>query len=144
MRVAGGNVRMPAEQQVARAERGRGLLVCVVTVCGIDQMRTERNQCVVCHDGKRQHHLVNLGFAVAPHTEQAFLNGGEQGDHPLGVVLLRQIVARSVIQQVAQQKQAVGLFVGKAVQQHFAKMGGAVNVRCDHPFQKTYPLLSPA
>ena len=64
---------------------------------------------IVGHNGKVEHHLVDLGVTVAAHRDDAVGQGVEQRDYALGGVIARQVVARTVVEQVAQQHDAVGL-----------------------------------
>ena len=90
-----------------------------------------------------QHHLINLRVAVAAHAEQLVLYAVEQRDHALRVVCVRQIVARTVIEQVAQQNQtlrALGFIGGE---HRLAGAAGTVDIGSKHQFHRyVSPFLS--
>ena len=99
---------MPAEQDVAVAER-RGIILTVdVPVCRVYQPLPVENYGIVREQRKRQNHLVYLGVAVAADAENLVLQLGELRDDLLRRVAVGQVVARSVIEQVAEQDQSVG------------------------------------
>ena len=70
---------------------------------------------VVGHAREVEHHLVNFGIAVAAHGNDALRQAVEQRDRLFRRVAFRQVVARAVVQQVAQQDGAVGRFGFDAV-----------------------------
>ena len=108
---------MAVDERGALGQRGRMVNAVVhagakdVAVCqeqlaaGLVEQRG-----VVGHDREVEHHLVDLGVAVAAHRDDAVGQGVEQRNHALGSVVARQVVARAVVEQVAQQHDAVGLF----------------------------------
>ena len=89
---------------------------------------------VVGHDGEVEHHLVNLGVAVAAHSDDAVGQGVEQRNHTLGGVIARQVVARAVVEQVTQQDDAVGLLGFDGGDQTLGPVCRAVNVGSDEVF----------
>ena len=110
------DVRMAVDERGALGQRGR--VVDAVVHAGAKNMAVRQEQLaaglvekrgVVGHDGKVEDHLVDLGVAVAAHRDDAVGQGVEQRNHALGGVIARQVVARSVVEQVAQQNDAVRL-----------------------------------
>ena len=100
---AAGDVRVAVEQDVARMQGRQMVLVKMVAVRGIDKMARRLEQAVVRQNGEGQHHLVDLGLAVAAHTENVGLPLLQQGDDLLRRIALGQVVARAVIQQIAEE-----------------------------------------
>ena len=133
--------------RVAVDERGplgqRGRVVDAVVHAGAKDVAVRQEQLaaglvkqgsVVGHDREVEHHLVDLGVAVAAHRDDAVGQGVEQRNHTLGGVVARQVVARTVIEQVAQQDDAVGLLGLDGGDQAFGPICRAVNVGSDEVF----------
>ena len=89
---------------------------------------------VVGHEGEVEDHLVDLGIAVAADGDDAVGQGVEQRDYALGGVVARQVVARTVIEQVAQQDDAVGLLGLDGGDQALSPICRAVDVGSDKVF----------
>ena len=66
---------VPVEQNVSRVQGREALLVEVVAVGGKDHPPSAPQQAVVRQNGELEHHLVHFSVAVAPHTENAVLQG---------------------------------------------------------------------
>ena len=79
-------------------------------------------------------HLVHFRIAVSAHAQNLILFRIEHGDHHLRGIFIWQIVARTVIQKISQQKQPIRLFPFICVKQLPAILCGAVYIRCNHPF----------
>ena len=86
---------------------------------------------VVGHAGEVEDHLVHLGLAVAAHGHDGRREGVEHGDDALGVVVAGQRVARSVVEDVAEDQDLVGPLGLDALHQAAAPVGGAVDVAGD-------------
>ena len=91
-----------------------------------------KEQAIVGQNGEVEHHLIDLRVTVAADGEDPVRAGIELGRHRFGVVALGQIVPRSVIEQIPQKKQFVGVFPLKSFQQFATIEGRAVNVRGDN------------
>ena len=89
---------------------------------------------VVGHDGEVEDHLVDLGVAVAAHRDNAISQGVEQRNHALGGVVARQVVTRAVVEQVAQQHNAVGLLGFDSGAEALGPVCRAVDVGSDEVF----------
>ena len=126
------DMRVPMQQNIPRLQRRELLQVIDMSVRGVDQPLAAGEDAVVREDGKLQHHLVNLRVAVAAHAQKPPACVVEHGRERLGVVPLREVVARPVIEQVAQKQQAVGPLAVERVQQQPPEVGRAVYVRCNH------------
>ena len=107
------------EQDVARMQGRQMVLVKMGAVRGIDEMARRLEQAVVRKNGEGQHHLVDLGLAVAAHAENVGLPLLQQGDDLLRRIALGQVVARAVIENVPQQNQALRALLRIALQQFF-------------------------
>ena len=139
----GEHMRVAVNQQVARLVRRQVIEVEQMAVGDERGAAVQIKQRVIRHDRELQHHLINLRVAVAAHAEQLVLYAVEQRDHALRVVCVRQIVARTVIEQVAQQNQtlrALGFVGGK---HRFAGAVGTVDIGSKHQFHRCMsPFLS--
>ena len=134
-------MRVAVDERGALGQRGR--VVDAVVHAGAKDVAVRQEQLaaglveqrgVVRHDGKVEHHLVDLGVAVAAHRDDAVGQGVEQRNHALGGVVARQVVARAVVEQVAQQHDAVGLLGFDGGDQALGPVCRAVNVGSDEVF----------
>ena len=91
---------------------------------------------IVGHDGKVEDHLVDLGIAVAAHRDDAVGQGVEQRDYALGSVIARQVVARTVIEQVAQQDDAIGVLALDGSDEALGPVCRAMDVGGDEVFHE--------
>ncbi len=110
------DVRVTVDERGTLGQRGRVVDAVVHTGAKNVTVRQEQftaslveQRGVVRHDGEVEDHLVDLGVAVAADGDDAVGQGVEQRNHALGSVVARQVVARAVVEQVAQQNDAVGL-----------------------------------
>ena len=78
--------------------------------------------------------MIDFAVAVAAHAEYAVLERVEHGGDLRGGVVPGQGVARAVVEYVAQQQQAVGLFAPEGLEQQLAVIGGTVNIGRNHQF----------
>ena len=85
-----------------------------------------------------EHHLVNFGIAVAAHSNDASGQAVEQRDRLFRRVAFRQVVARAVVQQVAQQDDAVGRFGFDAVDERAHGGRRAVQIGCDEQLHRRF------
>ena len=131
---AAGNVRVAVEQDVARMQGRQMVLVKMVAVRGIDEMARRLEQAVVRKNGEGQHHLVDLGLAVAAHAENVGLPLLQQGDDLLRRIALGQVVARAVIQQIAEEEHTRRFLTLPGLEELAAVVGRAVQVRGNDPF----------
>ena len=69
----------------------------VMAVSGENETPRGFQQAVFRQYREIQHHLIHLGLAVSPNTENAVLYGIQQGDHLLGGIALRQVVPGAVV-----------------------------------------------
>ena len=134
---------MAVDERGALGQRGR--VVDAVVHAGAKDVAVRQEQFaaglikqrgVVGHDGKVEHHLVDLGVAVAAHRDDAVGQGVEQRNHALGGVVARQVVARTVVEQVAQQNDAVGLLGLDGGDQALSPICRTVDVRGDEVFHE--------
>ena len=121
---------MPGDEYLSRSGDG----VLPVAVGGDDSRAAEHHDRVVGHAGEVEHHLVDLGLAVAAHAEDLVFERVEHGYDGLGVVSLRQVVARAVVQHVAEQEELVGRLFFIRLHELGAPAGGAVDVGGYHQF----------
>ena len=59
---------------------------------------------------KLQHHLIHFGIAVSANAEQPICQRVQLCNDGFGGIPLRQIIARSVIQNIPQQEQPIRVF----------------------------------
>lgn len=130
---------MAVQENIAGAERRQVRGVVDVAVRGVDQAASSRENAVIGQDREGQHHLVDLRVAVAADAEEAFAPLVEHGQHLLGRVFIRQIVARAVVENVAQKQESGCSFPVKRGKQLTAVPRRAVDIRCDHELHKTPP-----
>ena len=129
------------QQNIPRLQRRQVGRVVPVAVGGVDEPLPRCEHGIVGQNGKFQHHLVHLGIAVAAHAENAVPARIEQGQHLLGGIRRRQVVARAVVQNIAQQKQPVRALAVPCVQQAAAAVRRAVDVRCNEQLHRSSPRI---
>ena len=125
---------MAVQQDIALLEHGQLVLIEEMAVRGEDHAAARIEKRIVGQHGELEHHLIHVAVAVAAHAHQLVLDGVEHFRHRFGVVFLGQVVARAVIEQIAQQQQFVGLFAGAGVQQCAAVFRRAVQIGSNHDF----------
>ena len=130
---------MAMQENIAGAERRQVRGVVDVAVRGVDQPVSNREDAVIGQNREVQHHLVNLRVAVAADAEEPVSPFVEHGQHLFGGIFVRQIVARAVVENVAQQQKPAGPFPVKRGKQLTAVPRRAVDIRCDHKLHKTPP-----
>ena len=130
----GGDVRVAAEEHVAWHERRRIGLAVYVAVGGVEDAAAQGQDAVIGHHWEAEHHLVYLCLAVAAHAEEMFADAIEHFNYALRGVVVREIVAGAVVEQVAQQQQARLALRVPGLQQALTPTRGAVDVGCDHEF----------
>ena len=121
------------ENGTVRHRRRAGLVVAVA-VGGEKGQAIPLHQGVVRHDGEFQYHLVHFAVTVAPDSDDFVLHGVELLGHRRAVVLLRQMVPGTVVEQVPQQQQFFRALRLEGVHQLFHIVAGPVEVRSDHQF----------
>ena len=90
--------------------------------------------------GEVEHHLVHLAVAVSSYAKGRGLNGVKHFGNCLSVVFSRQIVAGTVVEQVAQKNNSIRLFFRYALCKRLAAARRAVYIRC---YQKFHLLVPP-
>ena len=70
-------------------------------------MSAVENYGVIREQRKRQNHLVYLGVAVSADAENLVFQLGELRDDLLRRIAVGQVVARSVVEQVAEQQELI-------------------------------------
>lgn len=83
---------------------------------------------VIGHAREGEDHLVNLRLAIAAHGNDLVGNGVEHLYDALGRVVGREVVARAVVEQVAEKHHAVGRLVLDCGHKTLAGVGGAMDV----------------
>ena len=132
-------MRVPMQQNIALRKRQRMRLVDDMPVRQIDRPAAEQQKAVVREHRERQHHLVDLAVAVATHAENSIFQRRELRDHLLRGILPRQIVSRSVVKNVAEKHQPLGLLGFKRFEHARTPVIGAVQVGRNHQFHIGVP-----
>ena len=136
-------MRVTVDERGALGQRGR--VVDAVVHAGAKDMAVRQEQLaaglveqrgIVGHDGEVEHHLIDLGIAVAAYRDDAVGQGVEQRDHALGGVIARQVVARTVIEQVAQQDDAIGVLALDGSDEALGPVCRAMDVGGDEVFHE--------
>ena len=92
-------------------------------------MPVQLHQAVIRQDREGEDHLVHLRLAVAAHGNDLVGNGVEHLYDALGRVVGREVVARPVVEKVAQKDDAVGTLGLDGGHEALAPVGGTVDVR---------------
>ena len=129
-----GNVGMSVDEDVAVAKLGRGVFPEVMTVGQIDTAAVKVQDRIICEDREAQYHLIDFGITVAAHAKQLFGYIIEKCDDFLGRITFGQVVARTVVEQVAEQDECFRFLACKCVEHLSAVVRGAVDVGCKHEF----------
>lgn len=116
------------EQNIPRGKGRQMIQVEHMAVSDVDQPLPHRQHGVIRQHREIEHHLVYLGVAVAPHTQQLGRKAVQQRNHLFGGVIPGQVVAGAVVEQVSQKQQAVGLLPFKGLLQLLRIIIGAVQV----------------
>lgn len=132
---------MTAKENISPLKRWGGVLAVNMTMRGIDIAEVKGKQGVIRHYGKIQHHLINLGVAVAANAKQPVLDRVEHGGDLLGRVFLGQLSSRSVIEQVAKQEQLLRTLALKALKHLAAVFRRAVDIRGNHKLHVVHRFL---
>ena len=108
-------MRMAAQEDVTHVQWRRIILIGVVTVRGEDGHAVYGKAGVFRHHRERQHHLIHLRLAVAADAEQLLPVRVQKRDDRFGIIAVRQVVARPMVQKVAKQKNLIRLFIRHAL-----------------------------
>ena len=104
----------------------------MMAVGGENSLPVDFQQAIICQNGKFQYHLIHLCIAVASDTEKFLLQGIQHSNYRLGIVTFRQIISWAVVEDVSQQKKAVGLLTLIGFDHFFAVICGTMDIRCNH------------
>ena len=88
---------------------------------------------IVRQNRELQYHLVYLAVAVSADAQQLLLHPIKHFDDLFRSVVLWQVVAWAVIQNISQHQQLSCLFLTVALQQPFTPVCGPMQVRSNHP-----------
>ena len=132
---------MAGEQDLSRMERRQAVGTIEVPVRGEDCPGALAEQGVVGHDREAKHRLVDLRVAVAAHAEHTVRHRVELCGDLLRRIVARQIVARPVIEHVAEQEHPLRPFALKAFHDLAAVIRRAVDIRSDQPFHPSVSSL---
>ena len=108
----------------------------------VNRLIAQHQNGIVCQNREIQNHLVYLGVTVAAHTQQLVANAVEHRDDVLWLIAFGKIVARAMVQQIAEQYNAVGLVFLDAVDQPATVIRRTMDIRCDQYFFHNAKLLS--
>ena len=133
-----GHVGVAVEEHIALGKGREVVFVVEVAVGGEERAAVDLEQAVVGQHGEGEHHLIDLAVAVAAHAEYAIPERVEHGGDLGGRVVPGQGVARAVVEYVAQQQQAVGLFAPEGLEQQPALVIGTVNIGRNHQFHRHF------
>ena len=122
---------MSAQHHVAFRERQGRFCVITVAVGQIKPPTVNEEDGIFGQHGKGQHHLIDLALAVSAHRNQLLRTLVQKSNHFLRCVALRKIVARAVIEQIAEKHAKVRLLLVKAAEQLPRTFRVAVNIRRD-------------
>ena len=109
-RLPRGDMCMSMQQDITRHERGRIIRIVNMTVRCVQQPFPNRQYGIVRQHGEGQHHLIHFGIAVSANAEQPICQRVQLCNDGFGGIPLRQIIARSVIQNIPQQEQPIRVF----------------------------------
>ena len=119
---------MAIEQDVAGLHGRQGFQVVTVAMGRIDEAAALGQDGIGRHDGKFQDHLINVGITVAADAEDGVFDFVEHGKDFLRRVVFGQVVARSVIEDIAEQDQAVSPFPLPGVEHTAAVISRSVDI----------------
>ena len=89
-------------------------------------------EAVVGKNREFQYHLVYFRVAVTADTEQFLLHWIQHGNNFLWIVILWQVITRTVIKDVSEKKKAVSTFTFVSVKHFTAVVSRAVDIGCNH------------
>ena len=126
---------LSAQKHAAGLQRRQMSVIKAMAVGGKYSLALQEEQTVICHDWKVKHHLFHLGFTVAADAEQVLLFLIQHGRRLSGIIILWQIIARAVLEQVSPKQKLLRCLPLKRLHKPLAAGGGAMYIRCDHQFQ---------
>jgi hypothetical protein len=130
-----------AAEEIVSGTQGRDPVRAVIMpMGGKDAEAVCFQKSVFRQNRKLQYHLIHLGVAVSPDTQQLVFHAVEQRGDGTGVIFLGVVVPGTMIKQVAQENDAVSLFPFGGGQHGAAEIRGAVQVRCDQIFHQDFLL----
>ena len=106
-------VKMPVEKYVARLKQGGHVCVEQVSVGQKQRFSVEVYQGVIRHYGELQHHLIDFAVAIPAHAGELVLDRVEHFKYLAGGILVGEIVAGAVVEQIAKQHEFIGALVFK-------------------------------
>ena len=104
---------MAVQQDVSGLKRRQVGCIVFMTVCSKEQMAAHRKQGVCCHDGEVQDHLIDFAVTVAAYTGDLLFVCIELRKHVFGQIFFGQVIAGTVVENVAQQDEPAGIFFFK-------------------------------
>ena len=119
---------MAMEQDVAGLHGRQGFQVVTVAMGRINEAAALGQDSIGGHDGKFQYHLVYIGVTISTDTEDGVFDFVEHGKDFLRGIVFGQVIARSVIEDVAEQDQAVSPFPLPGVEHTAAVISRTVNI----------------
>ena len=126
-------MRVTREQRASLRQRRRPIrrVACQMAMAEMQQVPVGPYLGKIAQAGEIEHHLVHFRVAIAPNGYDALGNAVKGGEHFFGRIAFGQVVARAVIEQVAEQEHAVGRFPVDALHQSADGGRRAMQVGCD-------------
>ena len=124
----GRDMGMAVEQNVTRPHGRQGGYVVAVAMGRIDEAAALSQDGIGGHDGEFQYHLVYIGVTISTDTEDGIFDFVEHGKDFLRGIVFGQVIARPVIEDIAEQDQAVSPFPLPGVEHTAAVISRTVNI----------------
>ena len=91
---------------------------------------------IIRADRELKHHLIHLCIAVTADAEQIVLVGIEQRGDTLGIILIRKIISRTMIEKIAKENESVRAFQLVLAQNGFHGATGTVDIGSKKKFHR--------
>lgn len=116
------------EEDVPLLNRRQAVRIIVVAVGCIDDKVSLGQDGIRGHDGKFEDHLIDFAVAVAADAEDGVFYSIQHGKDFFRIIVFRQIVSRSVVEDVAEENETVGTFPLISFEETAAVVSRAVNI----------------
>ena len=123
-------VGMSVKEDIAVRDGWQGVFIIMVAVGREDRVAIQHQDCVVGKAWEIEHHLIDFGLAVAANRPDFVLQGVQHGDDFLRGIVLRKIVSGAMVQDVAEEDDALCTALLELLQGLPAPVGTAVDVAC--------------
>ena len=126
--ISGWNVGVAGEEHIARLQGRKMIRPVDVAMAHENSAAVPGQDVVIAHHGEFKNHLVDFRFAVAPNGDDLILQGIHDGNDLFGRVGSRQVIAGSVVKNVAEAENHVGMMNLNGVKKQLRSVQSAMDI----------------